>query len=255
MAYANKAEGLYIELDALLDTRLGTIAKLSNEAAQSIVSSDSYFSRDMDLFEGVNQIEYLNSYLTRDKMTLKKSVMTNAITFLKSVVRQLILQAVSGPTHDRVFVHVNTYPYAFSQDEVEELEAVVLYRLNEGIDPDSPGYQLLSVQRVHFSTKELTPQHCKSHYGAMFMYDPWNWMNLHSKTFEKVRLPEVLLYCPKLYFNKRPSPEEIKDIKSQAPNAPDVFTATEMQTSPLVGLTYLDVAQFSSSIRLSDQAA
>lgn len=254
MAHSGKVAGVLVDVDCLLDTRLGTVAKLSPELARKLVSSDEYFTREEDRFEGVGDILYKNAYLNRDKQTLTNSVMTAMVTgWLRALLSQLKDQALTQPNHDSIRVDVNLHPYQFSDVEREELVRVLKYRF-DGPKADPAFSHLLSVEIIDRAPEQLEPSFCKSNYGAMVMYDPWTWMNLHAEAFKTVRLPEVLLYAPRIYFHRKPTAEELREFEMQfrmesGTKPPDQFTWMEMRASPIVGVTLVDPAYFSSSVR------
>ena len=48
-----KKQGIYISLDALLDTRLATLFQLNEEIMKQNLSNN-YFNRQIDIFKGVD---------------------------------------------------------------------------------------------------------------------------------------------------------------------------------------------------------
>lgn len=258
MAHANRFEGVLIGLDELLDTRMATIDLLSTEVARKIISSDNYHKRDVDEFDGINSIEYKIAYADRDNATLRNSVMTNVFLHLKGLVWQLKKQAVTGPMHDGVQLTVNIHPYSLSEEEREELARALQYRINGG-DTNAVEQNLLKIEFIDLAPKNLTPAHCKASYGAMYMYNPWHWLNLHFKpeAFESaVRLPEVIIYAPRLFHDGKPDAQTLEQLKMEFEGkAPDPLTFDEMRVSPIAGVTLIDVMYFSSSVRLQRNQA
>ena len=251
MAHANKVEGIYVEIDGLLDTRLGTIGLLSPETARKIISSPSYLEREVDEFEGVGQLEFKMAYADRDKHTLYNSVMTGLVFHMQGLVWQLKKQAITTPFHDGIKLVVNLYPYSFSDAEREEFTRVILYRLNGGETEEAGEQDLVSVEYINIAQENLTPAHCKASYGAMYMYNPWHWLNLHTEALKAVRLPEVIVYAPRLFHDGKPDAKALAQFKMDFEGkAPDPLTFDEMRVSPIAGVTLIDVSYFSSSVRL-----
>lgn len=258
MAHASKVEGILTGLDELLDTRLGTVGLLSPEAARKLLSTDAYHTRETDEFEGVNAVEYKIAYAERTVRNLRNSVMTPVVFHLRQVVKQLLWQAVSGPDHDAVRLTVNVYPYSdFSDEEKSELSRVLKYHMNGGVDIKAHEQPLLSVDFIDVAPEKLTPSHCKASYGAMYMYNPWAWLNLHTEALKAgPRLPEVIIYAPRLYHDGKPDAKELSRFQMDFDGkAPDPLTFDEMRVSPIAGVTLLDVSQFSSSVRLQRNQA
>lgn len=252
MAHTGKVEGLLTGLDELLDTRLGTIGLLSPEVARKLLSTDDYINRQEDVFEGINAIEYKIAYADRNVKNLRNSVLTPVVFHLRKVVQQLLSQAVTGPTHDAVRLTINIHPYSLSEDEKDELRRVVLFHMNGGADISTYEQPLLSVEFIDVAPENLTPSHCKATYGAMYMYNPWTWLNLHAEALNAGhRLPEVIIYAPRLYHDGKPDAKALAEFQMDFDGkAPDPLTFDEMRVSPIAGVTLLDVSYFSSSVRL-----
>lgn len=257
MAHANRVEAILVGLDELLDTRLGTIGLLDETVARKLAASDAYFEREVDEFDGINAVEYKIAYADRNARNLRNSVMTKLMFHLRQVVTQLKQQAISQPEHDAVRVDVNIHPYSLSDEEKDEFRRVMKYHLNGGVDIKVFEQDLLSVDFINVSPEKLTPSHCKATYGAMYMYNPWTWLNLHTEALQTVRLPEVIVYAPRLYHDGKPDAQALNQFKMDFDGkAPDPLTFDEMRVSPIAGVTLLDVSYFSSTVRLQrNQAA
>lgn len=251
MAHANKVEGIYVEVDGLLDTRLGTIGLLSPEIARKTISSGAYIEREVDEFEGVGQLEFKMAYADRTNKTLHNSVMSGLVFHLRGLVWQLKKQALTMPFHDGVRLSINLYPYSFSEAEQEEFTRVLMYRLNGGESEEAHEQDLVAVEYLNVAPESLTPAHCKASFGAMYMYNPWHWLNLHTEALKTVRLPEVIIYAPRLFHDGKPDAKALEQFKMEFEGkAPDPLTFDEMRVSPIAGVTLIDVSYFSSSVRL-----
>lgn len=257
MAHANRDEGLYIELDSVLDTRLGTISKVSLALAEGLLRSTQYFERDQDIFDGVPVMEYARLWKERNVETLKRSVLTNLISqHVRHVLEQLKYQAMTQPKHDSIRVDINIYPYRLSQEVEAELVRVIEYHLNGGAVPSAEERSLVRVEIIDRRPEAMTPSFCKERYGAMWMYDPGPWLGSQNEAFNTLRIPEVLVYVPKLYHGKKPNEAELSEIRMAVQGrTSDPFTLAEMQLSPIAGVQMLDVSDFSSSVRLSSDPA
>lgn len=257
MAHANKGEGIYIELDCLLDTRLGTVGLISAKAARDLLLSDKYLDRECDVFENVGTMQYKNLYRDRDAATLRNSVLTGLIDqHVRGLLQQLKHQAMTQPTHDWIDVHVNIFPYSLSEDEKEELVRVLDFRLHGGAEPSPVERNLVRVSVVDIKPELLSPAHCRAHYGAMYMYDVGPWLGVQYEAMKALRIPEILVYVPKIYHGNIPSAAEIEELRQMLRiDASDPFTLTEMQLSPIAGVRMLPAAYFSSSIRLQSNQA
>jgi hypothetical protein len=223
---------LYVELDVLLDTRLGTIARLSEDAAVKTLQN-GYHRRDTDHFEFVNMDDYKALYAQRDGDTLSMSMLSGAAEFLQNLSAFLADQAIGRPFHDGGKIVVNTHPYTrtLSSEELDEIGRAIAARML-GLAP---------VELVDISPESLTPIHCKHNYAMMMVYDFGAWMEMHSEAFKTTRLPEVTMFSPRLY-EKRPREDELQKTIKEIMHP---VQAMEMIASPIISLKLMDVAHFS----------
>jgi hypothetical protein len=224
-------QGVYVELDVLLDTRLGTIARISEDAAIKTLEN-GYHTREIDMFEFVDTEAFKTLYAQRDSSTLSKSMCSGAIELIRDLVGLLSEQAQLTPYHSGARVVVNTYPYSLSAEEQSEIGKAIAVWMNG----------LALVELVDLKPEELTPNHCKSNFAMMLMYEYEHWMEMHTEAFRTTQLPEVKLLVPMLYFKARPSAEELAQCIKEAAHP---MHALEIQASPLIGLQMTDVKYFS----------
>jgi hypothetical protein len=231
MPNSKKLETIYVDLDVLLDTRLGTIAILDQNIAEKLSVDENYQKRLSDDFEGIDLDLYKELYKNRDVTTLKHSVVTNAISLLRHLVSVMAEQAITRPYHDGLKIVVNTHPYILSGEEMEEFGKVISVWL-DGLAP---------VELVSIPTKDLTPVHCKT-YAIIIKYDYEEWMNMQGEAFKATQLPTVTLLVPAIYFVKTPTDAELKKTMKETTHP---FKALEVLASPLISLTLIDVSHFS----------
>lgn len=221
---------VYVELDVLLDTRLGTLARISDEIASAVLLSGNYHTRVSDDFPGVDKDVYQQQYKNRDVETLRKSVVTNAVPFLRHLVVVLTEQAIARPYHDGVKVVLNTFPYQLTGVEQEEILLCVKHWLNDHAH----------VELVFIHPTDLTPLHCTQQYSMMFVYEYAEWLNLHTPAFAHTPIPSVDMYAPELY-SKVPTEEELAQVTREAMHP---FRATEVYVSSLIGLKLIEIQHF-----------
>jgi len=223
---------IYVDLDVLLDTRLGTIARLNEDAAVKTLQS-GYHTRVADQFEHVDMDEYKALYAQRDGDTLSKSMLSGAVPFLRDIAEALALQARSRPYHNGGKLIVNTHPYTstLSTSELDEIGRAIAARM----DGHAP------VELVDISPESLTPYHCKHNFAMMMVYDFGAWMEMHSSAFRTTRLPEVTLYSPRIY-HEIPREDELQKVTQEIMHP---VAATEQLAAPIIALKLIDVKNFS----------
>lgn len=237
-----KTEVIYAELDGIFDTRAGTIARLSQEAALAVLLS-GYHEREIDEFAGVDMEAYRDLYQKRDVETLKHSGVTNVVSLISDMVRAIAAKAIVHPLLKGAKVVINTYPYKLGSEELVELGKAVEARIrplaSEELNPTS----YTPIEFIHMSPEELTPQFCKQEqYAMMLVYEYDSWMSLHTKAFEHTRLADVVMIAPAIYYNQLPSESEMDDLKK---NAAHPLHAVEILAKPLIDLQLIPVEHFS----------
>jgi hypothetical protein len=231
MAANKKIETILVELDCLLDTRLGTLERMGEEHAARVLTP-AYLAREQDVFDGIDREAYRQLYQARDVETLKHSKVTALTTRFRELTTFLTEMAIERPYFDGVQIAVNTFPYV--------LDAVTADAIGKAVTAWIGGN--VPVELVSIRPEQLTPAVVKTHYAMLFMYEYEAWMNMHAVAFKDTRLNEVHLIAPALYFNEKP---DEKTLKSLVRDAAHPFIAMTMLASPLVGLELIDIRYFS----------
>jgi hypothetical protein len=225
------ADIVYVDIDALLDTRLGTLALLNNEYAVNALMGD-YTSRSIDSFPDVPYEIFKKAYEKRNVDTLMLSTFTDVFVLLNSCVKSTFEAAATNVNTKPLQIQVNVFPYDLDEEEMAEISVAVWSRLKEMAD----------VNVVNISDAFLTPQYCKDTYTMMVRYDYQSWLKIHhdSHAFEKTKMPEVSIVSPALY-QKYPNEQELTELKEQNIHP---FTAVELTMSPFFTLRLTDVSVF-----------
>jgi hypothetical protein len=233
MASANSLAVLLVELDVLLDTRLGTVAQYWGDDIALKVLETGYHTRVCDHYEGVDKDEFQARYRNRNVDTLKHSVVSNAVSLLKELLAHLTDQAIHTPYHDGAKIIVNVYPYSLNDEE----RVALRMSLEDWLGVTAP------IELVSLHPEQLTPSHCKQEYSMLMIYEYEHWLNIHTAGFTRARLPEVLVLAPAIYFaGPAPAAEELEKIVNEAMHP---FKAAQMLASQLIGLQLIDVTHFS----------
>lgn len=219
---------VYVELDMLLDTRLGVLHQMGVELAERALFN-GWHTRDEDNFPGVDMVEYRRRYAARDVETLKVSIATEANVMLKGIMDQLREQAATRPFYNSCKLIVNVFPYELDNDELDAFESMIQFRMGNYDD----------VQMVRIDPKDLTPEYCKQFYGLMMMYNAESWFNHQMRALEKRSMPEIMLLTPAMYHVKKPSKEEMEECIGEAMHP---LQAYELTMSFYVELKLIDVS-------------
>ena len=218
---------ILVELDALLDTRLGTANYLDHSLPKKLCDA-GYLKRQTDNFAhelgvDLDQAKFDQTYRQRGEQVLRHSYMTNLMPAFSHITEDLARQAIHTPFQQDIRVEVNLHPFSMTEAVAKEVCASVGYMLS--IETE--------VEHTFLSHQELTPQFIDKHYAALFIYDFNNWINHHSEALKENPLTRVTFVCPALYSGQIPNEEDVYD--EEIGNI-DPFASTEM-----ILVEYLDL--------------
>jgi hypothetical protein len=226
---------IYIELDALLDTRLATLFQMDPVQTQRVIQT-GYFSRLYDEFEGFDGDAFKQAYGQRNLSTLKDAVATQAIDFINFFSAQTLKALVTSPFRRQPRAVINVYPYP--------LDDTVIPVLIQGVRAATK--RMIDIEVVYLPLEEVTPHLLKSHYVVAVMYAYWEWLEAHAlnRNLEKVQCPEITLIGPALLKSKDAA-HQLKEI--------DPFKVVERYTEPYIKLRLYPAEKFSYDFRRHKQ--
>lgn len=220
-----------VDLDSLLDTRLGTIARIDPDLVFYNIANFKYYNRDEDIFDNIDKDVFRKLYQERDKETLKLSPATQFCRELGKIAVDLSVDSHSQPMRGKAEIFINVYPYHLTDDEMIEIENSILYYTGE----------TLPVHAIRKRPEEITPRFLKNDFSLMIMYDYAPWLELHANDLEKTPLPEVTLLSPRIFYKDKPTQAELDElgVDLEAP-----FVAMELMLKPMINLELVDVSNW-----------
>lgn len=212
---------IFVDLDALLDTRAATIATFGKEAMDKVIDK-GYFSRLSDDFSLPN---YSVKYASRDNSLLKNTMVTSVLNVISSFVKTTLQNNINSPHVYRPCVVINTYPYVLNDTESRDLIGAIVKNTNEEAD----------VELVHMDNDILTPVYFNNNVSVAVMYHGLDWLEAQSEAgrFAKKACPDIVLFCPKLAKGKQHNMEK------------DPFEVLESIAAPIISLKFLPISVFS----------
>lgn len=242
----NQEQALLIELDCLLDTRLATIARISEQSAVEVLKND-YHKRKADWFEPVVDMDqYTSLYKARDVDTLKLAHPTEGFRFVREMVKLYRKQAVdtNSPYSGKIKIVVNTFPYQLNAELTDLIGRALAVRFGA----------IASCELVSLSPAELTPELVRARYCMLMMYEYDPWLSMHydidpsklsaeaMKQVLKSLLLDVTLFAPAVFYKKPPTQDEVEEVMKDTHHPLEVI---EMMGTTMIGLHLLDVTSFS----------
>lgn len=234
MARPDNRHDLLLDLDALFDTRMGTLLQL-HKPAGVVAVKNGYHTRVQDDFERltdglVTDKAYQDAYAARDIDTLKRSIVTAIPAVLTNHILSMEEQLLRGINVSSISITLNTYPYVLpgpvAQAMVEVLGTVIPAHVNLGITRYDPAI--------------LKPHDFRDQFDGWATYAYNDWFALHNEELLVRRANELTVILPRLH--QRP-PEEFRH-EDEALNDLDKLNLHAMVMEEFIRLEYLPVADF-----------
>ena len=222
---------LYVELDCLLDTRIGTVAMISNDLATNVLKNN-YHQRQEDVFDGVDNNTFKELYCKRNIDTLKHSTITTFMPLLRHLCELIYEEAISRPYHSGPEIVLNVYPYFMTDDVATAIRTAI----ERWVGNNTP----VTLSRIE--PKNLKPIICRD-FSLMVMYDPTEWFNENLEELVKKPLRDVTLYIPQLYRNRQGKTDE--EIAKETEEVMNPFAALDLVMKSIIDINQLDVYYFS----------
>jgi len=227
------SDGVYVDIDALFDTRLGTLAKIDPKLAEKN-ATPKHNQREADIFEGIGRDEFKVAYKARDLETLACSYPTNAFNMVTHFMTILIEQSIVRPDIKRVCLDINMWPYVLTPELEADFMACFRYRFP----------RVEKIKLINIAPANLSMARVKSAYKMMIKYEYAEWLEAIVDELRTCRGPEVFLYSPAIYHEQVPTQKDLEQMRKSVPPM-HPFEATMFEVRPFVGLQLLDVEQFS----------
>ena len=230
------ASRVLVELDAIFDTRLGTLRMIDERSASACYNDERYFTRIIDDFSemcGVSREQFRDAYSRRNVETIENSIITEIPFVLAELTMKLGAETLDTPFVSEVVVHVNCYPYTLDAEEQEIIASAVAARCLEET----------KVECVFIPPEQLTPRYILEWYSGMILYNHREWMEKQLEEFKTARMPRVCVHAPAIYYDEVPS----KDEFTRNGIAPHItgFQLSELATTELYALSLLPAINFS----------
>lgn len=187
---------LLIDLDAMLDTRMGTLVGMDVNISK-VLPIATYRNRTKDdwteLTGGVVTTEMFNEhYAKRDIKTLRNSVITGLIPIVITYIDSLTARFFRGVNVKSVSIDINTYPYTLPGPIAEAFKNCLRVLV--------PTYVSVGIGCV--SPEEMTPDFLKNNYSGWVTYEFHPWLEMHQDALLVRPINEVSVIIPKLFINE-----------------------------------------------------
>lgn len=199
-----KSQRVLIQIDALLDTRVGTAYRMGAKNIDWVGYFERTHSKVWEFF-GLEEEAYKDTYLKRNLETLELSMATELYRQLSYVMRNKLVLAAGSPLHERPEIIINYWPYNLASNTVELFKQMVVETLSD--------LAKMRVNAVYMAPERLTPKYLKDNYTDLVLYDLAEWMELAGQHFADCPIPDVSVCYPATL--------NVEDISKYAPQTPD----------------------------------
>lgn len=230
-------KSIYIDIDALYDTRLSSLEIIHPELANQTLRS-GYFKRAQDAFEMVPKAKFREVYESRNNEVLTLAVATYAFEMIRSITINLVAEASHSPFETVNKLYLNLYPYKIPKEAIKEI--IEPLRLVTG--------GMLPIEVLYLKDEEICPRWAKHHLSVMIRYDWEQWLEVHNKSgrSEGLMSPELGLLVPRLWLGEIPSIEDQLEIKKVS--GLDHFRLLEKEVRLIYDLVFMDIGHYCARI-------
>lgn len=225
-------------LDAHLDTRLGTIARINPVAAQRLLENDDYWTRENDFWFDmtgglVTDVEFKEAYAERGGAntwaTIQASVRSNITPFILRILTDDHVNRANqmGDPNDQIALTINYWPYDLTSDEIEWVRDIMveLYSVDT------------QIEMISIPMTEVTPQFLNENFAACIMYEFHDWIKIHAVDLGKIRINCFNFIGPKIFE---------ADVSAMQPEAKQqILNAFRMEKLIHMDFEFIDAKYFS----------
>jgi len=187
----NVFKNMYIDLDAILDTRLGTLYFLDKGLYDFYKKEgrEDYVNRLIDEFEYIPNNVFKYYYRQRNKAILPYSPLTPILEVLNLTIDDMVSKRVmADKSIKKLIIDVNYHPYDLTEKELEQIKLSILSKISSK--------DFVVINMVNIPYEDLTTKLCGS-YGVITMYDATTWLDVRGlKKDVDINIPNTHLILP-----------------------------------------------------------
>ncbi len=177
---------IYVELDALIDTRLTLLGIISPKLSKKLLMNGKWFTRVIDSFKVYSSAYFSALYDKRNEKLLEKSNPTYIMDIIHETIKIRRELTLSLGQEGRHILYVNTYPYILSNEESLLLKIGIASKLLESVD-----VEIIYEPNI---TVDFISKKCY----IMIMYEGMRWINdkVYEGSLLSNSIPDVLMITP-----------------------------------------------------------
>ena len=223
--------GVYVNLDSLIDTKANLLFELDVEVYKKELSNRRYHKRFSDQFDYIPNDIFTEIYRRRDKRVLKNPAPTYVLNLIKDYCIGARHSNIESGASGDITIHVNTFPYDLSENEIELLKTGIFSSMESMIDSI-----FIKIEMINKSDLELTPKWLGEEIGLAVMSNAMVWVNtqMQAGSLLSYPIPDIPIMTPtiveeKLVIKKSSILEFFKEISQSQGMFVDIqFIRTEV---------------------------
>lgn len=233
---------MLIDLDAILDTRTGTLFEMDPEEAVRMLER-GWATREADEPERYSDLitneTFKTAYEERSVMTLSHSRPTNILKRLAPELRKIIINSArTNSRMDDYCLVINLYPYAIDDETAKEIQLSVA----ETLGPDTPvrvvKYLPSSTSLSNLQLREFTDY---------ITYDIRGWIEREFEGIKKpedfISVPEIAIWGPML-ARETGAHQALIEQEPDLSEKDDPWEFLKVTFGPFVNLNWMEVSDF-----------
>lgn len=248
----------YVMLDAIMDTRIGTLMRMNPDYAIKATGSKEYHKRLTDDFTDILEDPnfdldfYRNLYFTRDISTMFYSRATRMVEYLKTVIHDQAIKRMTGdPRVGPLKLIINTYPYYLDGEDLSYLRRVMSATFAQPIEVVEMDYRPIKEMSLNWF-RTIQPAVC-------VMYDFYEWTKdcsdlprTQDDAMKMVGSPETIMMVPGLLASRHSFKEYMNMDRSEV-GTDDPFTTARKFFAPAFALEVLPARYFSVQLIVEER--
>jgi hypothetical protein len=227
---------ILVMLDCILDTRQGTLLKISPDLAFDITSKEDYHARESDEFVSEKDGPLSQELFDMVKEKFKQEIIflstkTKMYKFLQELIVSYAKLSADTPHVSTITIEINIHPYTFTDTQVEYLMKAMIAHLGN----------TAAISIVNFDINNMSLKEVAGKYDSIVMYNPVKWLNSKHNELKTGILKDTTLYLPRMNTVRALTTKERKDFSK---NVADIYKFTEMVFTGFVRIQYIPVESY-----------
>lgn len=221
-------KGVFVDIDALFDTRLSLLLSISKELTLKLVEDGSYVTRKKDNFGNLSYDIFNSLYRNRHKTVLSHALPTPVFKLLRDHYGDLVTDIKNTKTLNP-YIYLNIYPYKLNLDEQDLLS----YGLAQAI-PNC------NIKIVSMDYDDFSPDWIHDHVDTVLKYDTLSWVEYNMGNSKLVNNPitDIIFIAPAIV------PGNTSENKIDS----ELFKMFTYAANLVINLNLIDASNFSASM-------